>query len=87
MTYKVVFTPGGKWQGAGSYLANVSIHPHDIYVGWGFDFDARVEVEQVINLGSVEEPVAGMQISLEWDVNTPMNTSKRSSSWMVLEKL
>jgi hypothetical protein len=83
MEYKVIYTPGGKWQNSGSYLANVSIHPSDIQVSWGFSLNATVEVEQIINLGSAEEPAAGMQISLEWDVLNPMNAVKSKEVFFV----
>ena len=83
MVYKVIYTYGGKWQGAGSYLANVSIQPNDIYVSWGFSFNAKVVVDQVINLGSSEDPVAGLQISLEWDVLNPITANKAKEVFFV----
>jgi len=83
MIYRVIYTPGGKWQGAGNYLTNVSIHPYEINVSWGFNFNANVQADQPINLGSLEDPLAGLQISLEWDITNPMSTSKSKEIFFI----
>jgi hypothetical protein len=37
---------------------------------WGFIVNANVEIPQVVNMASVDSPVAGMQVTLNWTVNT-----------------
>jgi len=83
MIYRVIYTPGGKWQDSGSYLTNISIHPYQINVSWGFNFNASVQADQPINLGSLEDPLAGLQISLEWDITNPMNVSKSKEIFFI----
>lgn len=68
MKYKVLYTPGGRYQGKGRYLANVSIHPGETYVRWGFHFGAQVQIADPVNVGTDEDPIAGAQVSLNWTV-------------------
>lgn len=74
--YKVIFTPQGSYNGRGQYLANASVHPVDISVSIGYKFNALVEIGQLLNVGSSGNPVAGMQININWDVNTILKKNK-----------
>ncbi len=82
-TYKVIYSFGGKYQGRGAYLANVSIHPVDIRLMWGQSFDAFVKTSKAINIGSEEEPVAGLEISLEWEIKNPVMETQSHRSYFV----
>jgi hypothetical protein len=82
-TYKVIYSFGGKFQGKGAYLANVSIHPVDIRLFWGQSFDAFVKTAKAINVGSDEEPVAGLEISLEWEIKNPVMETQAHRSYFV----
>jgi hypothetical protein len=57
---------------AGAYLANVSIHPQEIQVKWGQSFDANVRIANSLNLGSQQDPIAGLELSLEWTITNPI---------------
>lgn len=83
MTYKLIYTYGGRFDGVGQYLSQVSIHPAQVQVSWGFDFDASVDVQQILNVGSSESPEAGMQISLEWSVGSVVNKHQASEIYFV----
>ena len=78
-TYKLIYSYGGTFEGRGAYLANVSVHPADIYASWGQNFNASVSIANVINVGTAADPVAGMQVILEWSVGNVINkfTSQR----------
>lgn len=69
-TYSVIATTGGQYQQRGAYIANAMVIPNDLYVMWGFDFKANVEIPMVINKGTEEDPVAGMQINMMWTVGS-----------------
>ena len=83
MKYKLIYTPGGQFNGRGRYLANVSIHPAAIYVGWGFSFDAQVHIQDILNVGSAESPDAGMQVALEWKVGSVVNKHQAQEVYFV----
>ena len=82
-TYKIIYSYGGKYQGKGAYLANVSIHPVDIRLMWGQSFDAFVKTAKAINIGSAEEPVAGLEISLDWEIKNPVMETQSHRSYFV----
>ncbi|MCJ8278181.1 MAG: hypothetical protein MJK18_15175, partial [Bdellovibrionales bacterium] len=83
MTYKLIYTFGGQFDGRGNYLANVSIHPAQIYVGWGFKFDAQVHIQDILNIGSAESPEAGMQVALEWSVGNVLNKHQSQDIYFI----
>lgn len=82
-TYKLIFSYGGNYKGRGAYLANVTIHPVDIEVSWGQNFDASVNIANVINVGTSQDPVAGMEVGLEWNVKNVFNNFKSRRIYFV----
>ncbi len=81
--YKVIYSYGGSYLGTGAYLTNVSVHPADIHVSWGQSFNASVNVANTLNVGTAENPVAGMQVVLEWNVSNPLNKFKSQRVYFV----
>lgn len=81
--FDVVFTYGGDLDGKGNYLTNVQVHPRNVYVGWGFGLDASVDIPSLVNLGSVDQPVAGMQVDVKWQATSPLTTFKQGISVFV----
>jgi hypothetical protein len=79
----VIYSYGGKYLNRGAYLTNVSVHPADIHVAWGQSFNASVNVAQTLNVGTAEDPVAGMQVILEWNVGNPLNKFKSQRVYFV----
>ena len=65
-SYRIVYTPGGKYNDKGSYLTQVTVEPHQISAYWGFSVEAKASVPSIVNLGTVDDPVAGAQILVEW---------------------
>lgn len=81
--YKVIFSPKGSYNGKGRYLANTSIHPAEIDVSWGFDFDAAVEIEDLLNLATKDDPIAGIQIAMKWKVESWTKTIEGQDIYFV----
>jgi hypothetical protein len=82
-TYKLIYSFGGSYLSKGAYLTNVAIHPADIHVNWGQGFNANVNVANVLNIGTDENPVAGMQVILEWNVGNVVNKFKSQRVYFV----
>lgn len=74
---------GGGNDGVGKYLANVSVFPSDLSVSWGYTFNADVETEQPLNLGSSANPMAGLGLNLKWSVSTVMKQNQSSVHFFV----
>jgi hypothetical protein len=81
--YRVTFTAGGSLNGQGKYITNATIMPADMNIAWGFTFNANAEVPSVFNTGSREQPVAGMQLLMKWNVDTVMNHVEQTETFYV----
>lgn len=68
--YKFFFIPGGQQNGQGLYLAGIQVIPEEISVSWGYNFHAKAEVEDILNMGSHKNPIAGATIKIQWNVKT-----------------
>lgn len=68
--YKFFFIPGGQIDGNGLYLAGIKVIPEQISVSWGYKFEAKALVEDIVNMGSHDNPVAGATIKIQWGVST-----------------
>ncbi len=76
--YQVLRTYGGSYQGKGKYLTAVTVEPLLVEVAWGYHFtmDASVPDTSVVNVGTSENPVAGMMADLSWDIATSLKDSR-----------
>ena len=81
--YKVIYSYGGKYLERGAYLTNVSVHPADIKVNWGQSFNANVNMANTLNVGTSDDPVAGIQVVLEWNVGNVLNKFKSQRVYFV----
>lgn len=80
--FRLKYTAGGSHEGRGAYLTNVSVLP-DPDVLWGYDFKAEVKVDSIVNLGTKADPIAGMEISVNWIVKTIVKESQKTVSFFV----
>lgn len=69
-SYRIIFNYGGGQKGKGQYIANATIVPATLNVLWGYTFNAEAKVGQVMNLGTAESPIAGMEMGLNWHIST-----------------
>lgn len=77
LSYRLVYSYGGTAAGVGKYIANASIQYNRVEVLWGYIFNAHVEVPQTLNMGTSKNPVAGMEMTLNWNIRTrPVSIKK-----------
>lgn len=81
--FRLQYTYGGGNAGKGKYLANVSVQPAEVNVVWGYTFNASVDVQQAVNLGSTDDPLAGLELNLKWQVKTVLKESDNSFHFFV----
>lgn len=81
--YRVMFTYGGSYKGQGRYVTGATIIPADLYVAWGFKFNSNVTIPTVVNTGTEQYPVGGIQMNVNWDVSTVINHHQQTSSFFV----
>ena len=82
-SYRVTYTAGGSADGIGKYITNATFQPANVSVGWGFQLDATAVVPSVFNTGSKQDPVAGMQMNMEWKVTSPVSHEQSVESYFV----
>lgn len=81
--FRVLFTSGGSYKGKGQYLTHVTIVPANLNVAWGYNFDAQATIPSVVNNGTQAEPVAGMELLMNWTVKTVMKHHQSTMSFFV----
>jgi hypothetical protein len=81
--YRVNYLVGGTADGIGKYIGYATAIPKDLYVAWGYKFDAKATVPVVYNMGTRSEPMAGMQITMQYKVSTVMNVLEQSQVYTI----
>ncbi len=81
--FRLHHTYGGRKAGTGRYIANATILPSQVDVNWGYKFNAILEVGKPVNIGTNENPVAGLEMNLRWKVSTLLKESQSSVHFFV----
>jgi hypothetical protein len=71
--YTIAYNYGGQLGGKGSFLANATVIPSKINVLWGFSLDSQVEIGQVINTSSTDDPTPGVDVQLGYKINSVLS--------------
>ncbi len=81
--YTVIFQHGGTFEGKGSYLTGVSVRASNVTVSWGYTFDAHTKLVNISNRGSLESPLAGATMQIDYTVSTALRVISASESFHV----
>lgn len=81
--FRVSFIGGGSYKGQGKYITLASVQPAKIDVAWGFRFDATATVPMVFNQGTKVDPLAGMQLAMNWQVRSPLQEIQQAENFFV----
>jgi len=83
--YKVIYTSGGKYRGKGQYLTGVTIIPAGVNVAWGYRFSlaAAVPDSTITNVGTSKDPLAALQVKLDWKISTVLKESNGTSVYYI----
>jgi hypothetical protein len=68
--YKVLYSYGGSYNGAGKYLTGVIIIPGSIKTSYGWDFSSSMKLSGVMNHGTKENPVAGIVVTVKYNIGS-----------------
>jgi hypothetical protein len=76
--YQLMRNYGGSYNGKGKYLTGVTIEPLDVNVLSGYKVQLSVEIPDsgIVNVGTTEDPVAGMSVVLKWRIETVLKVSE-----------
>lgn len=81
--FRVSYVYGGSYLGKGQYLANVSVVPATLDVAWGFNVNATSVVGQTVNLGTKDNPEAGISLSVRWHIKTVAKDSDNTENFFI----
>lgn len=83
--YKVMFTPGGRYQGKGRYLTGVAVVPTLSNIAWGYRFSMKAEVPDstIANVGTDKYPLASLQLKAAWKISTAIKESDGTSVYYI----
>lgn len=83
--YRVSYTYNGNYKGVGKFLTAVAVIPEKVQVSWGYRFhmSALVPDSTVTNVGSHLNPVAALQMKLNWTMATPLKQVDGTSVYYI----
>jgi hypothetical protein len=64
--YTVSYNYGGKFNGTGAFLANATVIPVRLSAIWGFKADVDGDAGEAVNMGTRDNPTAGVDIGVRW---------------------
>lgn len=67
--YILVYAHGGSFDGKGKYLTSVMIVPKHVETSWGWEFNATMKLDAIMNHGTKADPVAGALVTLKYQMN------------------
>ncbi len=83
MDYKLLAYYGGKYNGTGSYLTNLTMVTDSLSVAWGYTVTATAELMDLVNTGTEENPVPGCTMEMKWKIETIMKLVQGTHSVFV----
>jgi hypothetical protein len=81
--FMLIYTYGGTYQGKGAYITGAQVSPTNVSVAWGFNVDANFKVQSIMNQGSLDNPVAGAVLQLNYRVSTVIKTIDRHATFHI----
>lgn len=83
--YKVTYTYNGSYKGKGKYLTAVTVVPEKAQVSWGYRFhmSASVPDSTIANVGTDADPIAAMQLKLNWTMASALKQVDGTSVYYV----
>lgn len=82
-TYRIILVAGGSSHGVGNYIGYAAVEPVEMTTGYLYNFDAQASVENVFNKGSSANPVAGMVLTVRWNVSTIVKKTAGSHTFFL----
>lgn len=83
IAFRVNYTYGGRVNGQGRYLSQVTVLPAQLDVAWGFKVTGEVRIANVTNAGTKAFPVGAIQMDVNWVISTPVKYSESTETFYV----
>lgn len=83
LEYKVKLLYGGGVKGKGQYIASARVVPSKVDVKWGYNLDVTVEVPSILNLASIDDPLASISMDVTYKISTILRSYSEANSYEV----
>lgn len=83
LQYQVITVTGGSINGKGQYVGYASVLPSELFVAWGFNFDANCSAPSIFNVGNKKNPIGALNLVMDYTINTPLSTLRQSQSYYI----
>lgn len=84
--YTIAWNYGGKYNGKGAYIGNLTMIPTDISVSFGYTLNSRVVVGDAVNIASTNDPVPALNFQVEYSVTNVFKHIQSAESFFVTGK-
>ncbi len=78
--YQLVYSYGGSFEGKGKYLTGVMVVPKSVHTSFGWDFNATMKLDAIMNHGSKANPVAGALVTIKYQMNSWTSSFERNDT-------
>jgi hypothetical protein len=78
--YKVTYSYGGSYNGAGKYLAGINIIPANVKVAHGWNFSSSMKLTGMMNHGTKANPIIGAMITIKYSMNSQSSAFERNDT-------
>lgn len=82
-TYRLIYSYDGSYKDRGQYIAHASVYPVNLSVKWGYTFNVNMIVPPSYNVGTEENPLAQMELHLNWILSNPMTHIQNTNSYFL----
>lgn len=76
--FTLIFSYGGKYLDKGKYITAAQIVPSDVEVAWGYSVSATMNLDSIMNHGSIVDPLAGANLRLNYKIDTVVKAEERN---------
>lgn len=80
-TYKIILLYGGSVGGVGKYIGYTNVEPLEMTTAYMYTFNVKAAVEAVYNMGTKNNPLAGMILNISWTVETVLKKSTMTHTY------
>ena len=85
-SYRIIYLQGGSVNGKGHYVGYATLQPSDVYVAWGFKFNAQGSAPAIYNMGTKQDPIGALTLNMKISIDTVMNHIEQTQAFNVTGK-
>ncbi len=83
LEYTVSMIYGGNVNGIGKYISSARVIPTKVDVLWGYNLDVNVDIPNIYNVATPENPLAAITIDVNYKVSTILRSTAYTKTFEV----